>query len=277
MRTGWFKVHRQVFDNPICTKDAEYFFVWCYLLSEARYEEERVIFGKEEILLEKGQLITTTKEIASKLNISESKVVRILKRFEIEKQIEKRTSTKNTVISILSWDLYQESEEQNDKRVKNERKTNEKPVTNERKTNGKPSYYIKEDKKEINEEIKNERKEEYIDGESDEDFFERIWKLYPRKEGKGSVSKIQKKKLHKIGYEQLERCIHRYLDYFNKTYNDEKFLKHGSTFFNSGYVDYLDENYKANDDLKETTYIDYQMQKLKEKSKNTNKIDWNNV
>lgn len=159
MRTGWFKVHRQVFDNPICTKDAEYFFVWCYLLSEARYEEERVLFGKEEILLEKGQLITTTKEIASKLNISESKVVRILKRFEIEKQIEKRTSTKNTVISILSWDLYQESEEQNDKRVKNERKTSEKPVTNERKTNGKPSYYIKEDKKEINEEIKNERKE----------------------------------------------------------------------------------------------------------------------
>lgn len=159
MRTGWFKVHRQVFDNHICTKDAEYFFVWCYLLSEARYEEERVLFGKEEILLEKGQLITTTKEIASKLNISESKVVRILKRFEIEKQIEKRTSTKNTVISILSWDLYQESEEQNDKRVKNERKTSEKPVTNERKTNGKPSYYIKEDKNEINEEIKNERKE----------------------------------------------------------------------------------------------------------------------
>ena len=159
MRTGWFKVHRQVFDNPICTKDAEYFFVWCYLLSEARYEEERVLFGKEEIILEKGQLITTTKEIASKLNINESKVIRILKRFEIEKQIEKRTCTKNTVITILSWDLYQESEKQNEERVTNERRTSEERVTNERRTSGKPSYYIKEEKKEINKEIENERKE----------------------------------------------------------------------------------------------------------------------
>lgn len=203
MRTGWFKVHRQVFDNPICTKDAEYFFVWCYLLSEARYEEERVIFGKEEILLEKGQLITTTKEIASKLNISESKVVRILKRFEIEKQIEKRTSTKNTVISILSWDLYQESEEQNDKRVKNERKTSEKPVTNERKTTGKPSYCIKEDKKEINEEIKNERKEVTTYYPDDEklnntfsDFIEMRKKI--KKPMTGRAIKMAMNKLHNL-------------------------------------------------------------------------------
>ena len=50
LRTGWFKFHRQIFDNPICTKDAEHFFVWCYLLTEAYHEYgERALFQNKEI------------------------------------------------------------------------------------------------------------------------------------------------------------------------------------------------------------------------------------
>ena len=60
MRTGWFKFYRRIFDNPICTKDAEHFFVWCYLLAEAEFEDgERVLFQNEEITLKKGQLLRT--------------------------------------------------------------------------------------------------------------------------------------------------------------------------------------------------------------------------
>ena len=73
-------------------------------------------------------------------------------------------------------------------------------------------------------------------------FFESIWALYPKKEGKGSVSKTQKEKLYKIGQEEIERCVRRYID--AKQGEDKKYLKSGSTFFNSGYVDYLDKNYK---------------------------------
>lgn len=72
-----------------------------------------------------------------------------------------------------------------------------------------------------------------------DDFFERIWKEYPVKKGKGSVSKSQKNKLYKIGYDQLAKCIDRYLADFGS--NDPQFMKHGSTFFKSGYVDYLDD------------------------------------
>ena len=45
MRVGWFKFHRQIFDNPICTKDAEHFFVWCYLLTEAQHEDKVPVGG----------------------------------------------------------------------------------------------------------------------------------------------------------------------------------------------------------------------------------------
>ena len=43
-----------------------------------------------------------------------------------------------------------------------------------------------------------------------------------------------------VGKEQMLRCIERYKEYTNGW--DDKYIKDGSTFFNSGYVDYLDAN-----------------------------------
>ena len=73
------------------------------------------------------------------------------------------------------------------------------------------------------------------------DFFESIWKLYPNKKGKGQVSDSKKKTLYEIGYDEISRAIERY----NSDLKKEEWRKpqNGSTFFNSGYVDYLDANY----------------------------------
>lgn len=79
-----------------------------------------------------------------------------------------------------------------------------------------------------------------IDKEADE-LFNQIWKLYPKKRGRGSVSQTQKRKLLKVGYDELSRCVERYIK--DKQGTDMQYIKNGSTFFNSGYIDYLDENY----------------------------------
>lgn len=79
------------------------------------------------------------------------------------------------------------------------------------------------------------------DSEPLEQFYESIWKLYPLKRGKGKVSKTKKQVLQRIGYEQIKRCIERYVGEI-KASGKEKYMMNGSTFFNSGYVDYLDEN-----------------------------------
>ena len=75
------------------------------------------------------------------------------------------------------------------------------------------------------------------------DLFDRLWNLYPRKKGKGGVSKTQKLKLLKIGEEQLGRCVNRFIDDMDSQKRDIEKYPYGSTFFNSGYIDYLDENY----------------------------------
>ena len=70
-------------------------------------------------------------------------------------------------------------------------------------------------------------------------FFESIWKLYPKKEGKAKVSAKKKAELYKLGYDTVKKCIERYKESKEEWRN----YQHGSTFFNSGYIDYLDENY----------------------------------
>lgn len=91
--------------------------------------------------------------------------------------------------------------------------------------------------------------EEMHDTDSLEDFFEKIWKLYPIKKGKGQISKTKKQVLRRIGLEELQRCIERFKE--DMADRDKKYLMHGSTFFNSGYVDYLDKNYLAQEGRKE--------------------------
>lgn len=73
-------------------------------------------------------------------------------------------------------------------------------------------------------------------------FFNTIWSAYPKKEGKGQVKDKQKKELYKIGLDEMLRTIERYKK--AKAGTDKKYLQMGSTFFNSGYVDYLDKNYQ---------------------------------
>ena len=82
-------------------------------------------------------------------------------------------------------------------------------------------------------------------------FFEQLWKLYPKKEGKGQVGDAQKKKLYAIGLEEMIRAIGRYEK--AKSGKDRQYLQNGSTFFNSGYVDYLDANYHPEQDRPKKT------------------------
>lgn len=91
------------------------------------------------------------------------------------------------------------------------------------------------------ENIYNVHSREMHDLDSLEDFFDKLWNLYPIKKGKGKVSKTKKQALQKIGLEELQRCIERFMDDMKD--QERKFWMHGSTFFNSGYVDYLDKNF----------------------------------
>lgn len=89
--------------------------------------------------------------------------------------------------------------------------------------------------------------------------YEEIWKAYPNKKGKAKSMTYIEKILKSISKEELFKCIDRYKeDVENQRANGFKTLayKNGSTFFNSGYIDYLDENYEKQNNESEPDILD---------------------
>lgn len=142
-------------------------------------------------------------------------------------------------ISIVNWEKHQNIDgldkikEQNRLRQQKYREKKKVKAIENKKSNvtSRDSNAPEEDKNRI------EKEKKQI-----ELFFCDCWKLYPKKKGKGSISDSKKKELYKLG-DEFKRCIERYNAEINKNKTEEKYIKQGSTFFNSGYVDYLDENY----------------------------------
>lgn len=82
------------------------------------------------------------------------------------------------------------------------------------------------------------------------DDCEYLWNLYPKKDGKIPAMKKLPELIEKYSKDQMERTIKRYIESVEKqrakNFPELKY-KNGSTFFNSGYGDYLDENQQNNE------------------------------
>lgn len=128
MSVGYLKLYRQTLDNPTVMKDAEHLAIWMWLLMNAKFAPVDDYFGGERITLQPGQLITGRKRISEALGVSESKVQRVLKCYESEHMIEQRTDRQGRLITIVSWDRFQASEQPSEQRVNNERTTSEQRV-----------------------------------------------------------------------------------------------------------------------------------------------------
>lgn len=127
---GYIKLYRQLLENPVVCKDTDHLAVWVYLLANATHTNYDIVYSGQRITLKPGQLVTSRRAISEnfKTQLSQSKVQRILKTFEIEQQIEQRTNRQSRLITILKWNEYQQSEQQSEQRVNNEWTTSEQRV-----------------------------------------------------------------------------------------------------------------------------------------------------
>lgn len=148
------------------------------------------------------------------------------------------------VISVTNWDKHQNIDGMEKIREKN-RLRKQKQREQQKLIASRDSHTLSRDSHATDkEEDKEKDKEKNIKTMCKEEactLFESLWKLYPLKRGKGQVSESKKRQLLDIGYEQMERAINRYkADLERDTWRKPQ---NGSTFFNTGYVDYLDDNY----------------------------------
>lgn len=99
---------------------------------------------------------------------------------------------------------------------------------------------------------KTEKSAKSKESESYEVLFEELWSAYPKKLNKASVSKTAKKKLEKVGRAKMLQAIANYKKYISANNVEPQYIKYGSSFFNSGYEDWIEPDIGIVDDKKTT-------------------------
>lgn len=110
---GYIKLYRSLYYKG-WYKKSEYVHLWVHLLMKATYAEAEFFQNGSIIKLLPGQFVTGRKVLSIETGIKESTVERILNVFETEQQITQQTNSRNRLITIVSWDKYQKSEQPTD-------------------------------------------------------------------------------------------------------------------------------------------------------------------
>ena len=180
--------------------------VFLHLLLTANHQDVKW----QGITIHRGELVTTIAKLAKETRLTDKQVRVALDHLKRTNEVTTKGANKYTLINVVNWRKYQDFNSE-----KGEQKGEQKG--NQRATNNNDNKYINNN----------------ICA-----FFENLWALYPNKKGKSNVTKKALQAMADIGEERMTAAVKAYAKEVEGV--DKKFIKHGSTFFNGGYEDYLD-------------------------------------
>lgn len=222
MAGGWVKVYRE-FTEWEWYSNVNVSRVFFHLLLTANHKETK---WQGQVILP-GQKVTSYENLAAETNLSVKQVRVALDKLKASGTVAVKRTNRFSVISIVNWRKYQDEGFPDGIQ-------DDKPMAIKGQTEGKQRATNKNDK--------NEKNEKNIDICP---FFEDLWQAYPNKKGKNRVTKSALVKIAEIGYDRMLNAVKTYRAEVTDT--DVQYIKHGSTFFNGGYEDYLDRPAVAED------------------------------
>ena len=252
---GWIKIYRDIQEHWIW-QDANKLKWWLDIILMANHKDNKFLLGNELFEVKRGEFHTSELKLAERWNVSKKSVRSFLELLERDHMVELNKSKKGTTIKVSNYNDYQANlsmEGTTEVPCRNHEGTILEPQKNHKGTTEEPQrnhegYTNKNEKNNKNDKecIKNEKESKNEKNEENKQHIEQqvahVWNRYPLKKGKATAIKKIPKLIEQYSYEQLIRCIERYeLGLQKETWRKPQ---NGSTFFNSGYVDYLDENYQ---------------------------------
>lgn len=111
---GWIKIHRKLIDWE-WYKDVNTFKLFMHLLLKANIETKKW----QGLTINRGQLITSLKNLSHETGLTEKEVRTALSKLEKTKEVGKQSSSVNTTLTMLNYDLYQSMGKPNDKQGAN--------------------------------------------------------------------------------------------------------------------------------------------------------------
>lgn len=186
MHRGYVKLWRKSLESGLLQNaEAWQLMTWCLL--KATHKPHKQLVGSSIIELQKGQLIFGRKKAAEELKTTERKIRTCLKLLENFGFLTIKATNKYSVITLINWDVYQASDQQNDQQGDQET-TSKRPA----------SDHKQEHKEQKNEEInsqfsltpdvepkKKERKKKSYD-----DDYEKFYSAFPKKAKKAEGQKV---------------------------------------------------------------------------------------
>lgn len=259
---GWFKLHRDLLSHWTYD-DPEKLKVWITLLSKATHKEHTQNVGYELAELQPGQLVFGLIKFAKLINISKSKLYRIIKLLEKDEMIGYDTETHKgsfSIITIKNWNKYQcgnvssptEQEEQGGSKKEVER------VRNGSETVVKTNKNVKNVKNDKN----NSSSEKDSDKELSSDEFalkkkdsgrydypkeyERLYSLYPFKRGnkKKGYKKWAARRRSGVSQADLLKAVKNYAAECKRKKTSKTYVMHIKRFFgpDDEFLEYLGSN-----------------------------------
>ena len=132
--SGWIKIHRKFLDWEWFNK-SEAVHLFLYMLIKANHKDAKWQ-GND---VKRGQFISSLGNISNATGISIQQIRTILKKLEKTNEIEVKSTSQFTIVTICKYECYQDENE-----------TTNKPLTNNQQATNKPSTTNKNDKKEKN-------------------------------------------------------------------------------------------------------------------------------
>ncbi len=113
---GWISIHRQIRENWVW-KNNEPFdkrSAWIDLLLTVNHKNKKIPFENGFIEIERGQTLTSIKQLSERWKWSRHKVSDFLDQLEQDTMIVQVRDNRKTLISIVNYDTYQVVEEKKD-------------------------------------------------------------------------------------------------------------------------------------------------------------------
>jgi hypothetical protein len=109
MSDGWVSIYRQIFDNKDL-KDNNHILIFIYMVVHASHKPTIVNYRRKRVVLKRGQLTVSLRDLCKRFNLTERNVRTILRNLETTQSLTHTLFKQLSVYSIVNYNKFQDND-----------------------------------------------------------------------------------------------------------------------------------------------------------------------
>jgi len=109
MTDGWVSIYRQIFDNKDL-KDNNHLLIFIYMVVHASHKPTIVTYRRKRVVLKRGQLTVSLRDLCKRFNLTERKVRTVLRNLETTQSLTHTLFKQLSVYTIVNYNKFQDND-----------------------------------------------------------------------------------------------------------------------------------------------------------------------